>query len=56
MDRQAFWKLYDLIKDDPVFISTGTRPQRLVHFLLAAFLCRIGAESAVNSANIALSL
>ena len=52
MDREAFWLLNDSIKDDPVFVSTGHRPQRPVHYQLAAFLCRVGAESAVKSASI----
>ena len=52
MDRAAFWHLNGLIEDDPIFISTGHRPQRPVHYQLAAFLCRVGAESAVKSASI----
>ena len=50
MDRDSFWSLCDIIKDDPIFMSRGRKPQQPVHFQLAAFLARMGALSAVKTA------
>jgi len=50
MSRKPFWYIHDLIKRDPIFQSTGTRPQRPVKYQLATFLCRVGSESAVKTA------
>ncbi|KAI0039146.1 hypothetical protein FA95DRAFT_1504583 [Auriscalpium vulgare] len=52
MSRAAFWHLYDLIKDDPVFHSTSQRPQRPVKFQLATFLCRMGAEGILKTSGV----
>ncbi|TBU62407.1 hypothetical protein BD310DRAFT_48728 [Dichomitus squalens] len=53
MDRDAFWHLHDLVKDDPVFVSAGKKPQRPSWLQLAVFLCRMGNESAVKTASFA---
>lgn len=52
MDRAAFWHIHGLIKDDPIFQSTGNRPQRPVHYQLAAFLIRCGSTSKVKTASV----
>ncbi|PPQ98190.1 hypothetical protein CVT26_003236 [Gymnopilus dilepis] len=52
MDRDTFWIVHDLIRDDPRFISTGRKPQRPVRYQLATFLCVVGAESAVKTASV----
>jgi hypothetical protein len=52
MSRETFWHLHDLIKNDPIFQSKGKRPQRPVKYQLAAFLCRMGAETAIKTAGI----
>ncbi|EJF58572.1 hypothetical protein DICSQDRAFT_66655 [Dichomitus squalens LYAD-421 SS1] len=53
MDRDAFWHLHDLVKDDPVFVSAGKKPQRPSWLQLAVFLCHMGNESAVKTASFA---
>ena len=53
MDREAFWHLHELIKNDPVFVSTGKRPQRPAWYQLAVFLCRMGNKTAVTAASFA---
>lgn len=50
MDRNSFWQLHDLIAGHQVFQTYRGRPQRPVHFQLAAFLSRMGALSAVKAA------
>lgn len=52
MDRESFWYLHKLIKDDPVFRSTGRKPQRPSWHQLAAFLIRYGEDPAIKSAKI----
>lgn len=52
MTAQSFWHLHDLICDDPIFISTGRRPQRSVKYQLATFLCQMGAEAGVKTAGV----
>jgi len=52
MDRKSFWYIHDCIKDDPIFVSTGRRPQRPVKYQLAAFLSRVGSDSAVKTAGV----
>jgi hypothetical protein len=44
MDRESFEHVQTLIKDDPIFVSKGKRPQRPVQHQLAAFLVHIGGE------------
>ncbi len=53
MDRDAFWFLNDLIQDDPVFVSTGHRPQQPLWLQLAVFLCRMGNKTGVTAASFA---
>ncbi len=50
MDREAFWELHQLIRNDPVFISKGCRPQRPALIQLATFLCYVGGESGIKTA------
>ena len=52
MDRMTFWHLHSFIKDDPIFQSRGTKPQRPSEYQLAAFLCRVGAEDCLKDATI----
>ncbi|KAJ4469113.1 hypothetical protein C8J55DRAFT_492271 [Lentinula edodes] len=52
MGRDAFWHLHDLIAADAAFQSTANRPQRPVHYQLATFLCRVGAEMALKTASV----
>ncbi|KZP34567.1 hypothetical protein FIBSPDRAFT_719687, partial [Athelia psychrophila] len=52
VDRDTFWHLHDLISGDPIFVSTGIKPQRPVQFQLAAFLCRSGAVSGIKTSSI----
>lgn len=52
MSRETFWHLHDLIQVDPIFQSSGKRPQRPVKYQLAAFLCRMGAETVIKTAGI----
>ncbi len=53
MDRDAFWFLNDLIQDDPMFVSTGHRPQQPLWLQLAVFLCRMGNKTGVTAASFA---
>ena len=48
--RESFWHLHALIKEDPVFKSTGCKPQRPLAHQLAAFLVQMGAETGIKSA------
>ena len=52
MDRETFYYVLDIIKDDPVFVSRGRRPQRAPKYQLAAYLCFVGAESAIKTASV----
>lgn len=53
MDRQSFWVLHDLIKNDPVFFNQGgSRPQRPTVYQLSVFLIRAGGESALKTADV----
>lgn len=53
MERDSFWYLHDLIKNDPIFLSTGRKPQRPSWHQLATFLIRYGEDPAIKSAKIA---
>ena len=53
MDRRAFWHLHSLIQDDPIFVSTGKKPQRPSWLQLAVFLCRMGGKTAITTASFA---
>lgn len=53
MERDSFWYLHHLIEDDPVFQSTGRKPQRPSWHQLATFLIRYGEDPAMKSAKIA---
>lgn len=50
MDRDSFWHLHDLISEDPIFVSTGKKPQRPPSYQLAAFLARMGALGNIKTA------
>ena len=50
MDRDAFWDLHQLIRNDPVFLSKGHRPQRSPLIQLATFMCYVGGESGIKTA------
>ena len=50
MDRDAFWDLHQHIRNDPVFVSNGRRPQRPPLIQLATFLCYVGGESGIKTA------
>lgn len=50
MDKASFWSLHDLIAEDPLFLSTGRKPQRPPRFQLATFLARMGALSNIKTA------
>lgn len=52
MDRQTFWQVHELIRDDPIFVSTGIRPQRSPKYQLATFLARAGSETAIKTATV----
>ncbi len=52
MERKAFWHLYDLIWDDPIFFSTGICPQLPPKYQLATFLIQCSSESAVKTASV----
>ena len=54
MDQKCFWHLIDLIKHDPIFISTpvGRCPQCPVKYQLTTVLCHVGSDSAVQTAAI----
>ena len=51
MSQESFWHVHDLICHDPVFRSTGSKPQRPVKFQLAAFLVHVGSEGGVKTAS-----
>jgi hypothetical protein len=44
MSRETFDRLVGLLEKDPIFLSTGPRPQRAVRYQLAAFLLRYAGE------------
>lgn len=46
MSRQTFDWVVALLEENPIFKSTGRRPQRLVKFQLATFLVRYGMRGA----------
>ncbi len=51
MDRDAFWDLHKLIRDNPIFQTPpGRRRQRPSHIQLATFLCYVGGESGIKTA------
>jgi hypothetical protein len=52
MGRPAFYHVLGLIEDDPIFQSTGRRPQRPVAHQLAAYLIRMGGESAEKTSDV----
>lgn len=52
MLRPNFWHIHHLIERDPIFVSTGRKPQRPVKYQLAAFLCRAGAMGGIRCAGI----
>lgn len=52
MDRKSFWYIHDCINDNPLFVSTGHKPQRPVRYQLATFLSRVGSDSAIKTAGI----
>jgi hypothetical protein len=52
LSRESFDHVLDLIKSDPVFQSTGKKPQRPVKYQLAAFLCHVGGEDAAKTGDI----
>ncbi|KAF8870639.1 hypothetical protein CPB84DRAFT_1692891 [Gymnopilus junonius] len=52
MDRKSFWYIHDLIQDDPIFKSTGKRPQQPPKYQLATFLSHVGSDSAIKTAAI----
>lgn len=52
MSRDAFWHLHSILKDDIIFQSTGTKPQRAVEFQLAAFLCHAGSMGGIRCAGV----
>ncbi|KIJ43361.1 hypothetical protein M422DRAFT_253243 [Sphaerobolus stellatus SS14] len=52
MSWPAFWHVHDLIKDDPVFISRGRRPQRPVKYQRIAFLVRFGGVPGLKAAGV----
>jgi hypothetical protein len=52
VSKDAFWHLHSIIQHDPLFQSTGQRPQRPVYFQLATFLCRYGTSAALKTATV----
>ncbi|ESK80661.1 hypothetical protein Moror_5122, partial [Moniliophthora roreri MCA 2997] len=52
MGHNAFWKIHNMIEEDPIFISGPQNPQRPVKYQLTAFLCCIEAETAVKTASV----
>jgi hypothetical protein len=42
-----FQQLADLIRDHPVFLPQGNKPQACVEFQLAIFLCRLGSSGSL---------
>jgi hypothetical protein len=52
MGREAFDHVLDIIKDDPIFVSTGKKPQRSAKHQLMVFLLRVGGRLAQESANV----
>ena len=52
MNRTSFFRLLDLIRDDPVFVSRGRKPQTPPRYQLATYLIRYGAEPGVKVATL----
>src|SRR5882724_11444551 len=52
MSHNAFWHVHGLIQDDPIFQSTGRRPQRPVKYQLVAFLHNFGENSSLQTAGV----
>jgi hypothetical protein len=52
MDRESFWRIHDQIEYDSIFLSRGRKPQHPVHFQLATFFIRAGAETSLKSASL----
>jgi hypothetical protein len=52
MGRAAFYHVLSLIENDPSFCSTGKRPQRPVAHQLAAYLIRMGDETAKKAGDV----
>lgn len=50
VDQANFWHLHDCIKHNPIFQSTGRKPQRPVWYQLAAFLLRYGYDPTLKTA------
>ncbi|KDN47372.1 hypothetical protein RSAG8_03512, partial [Rhizoctonia solani AG-8 WAC10335] len=48
INRNSFFRLLDLIKDDPVFHSTGQKPQMPVKYQLATFFTHHGWDPAMK--------
>jgi hypothetical protein len=53
MSRSSFDHLLNIIHSDPIFLSTGRRPQRAVKYQLAIFLMRLRAETAMCVSTVA---
>ena len=52
MSRDAFWHVHGLIQHDPIFQSSGPRPQQPVKYQLAAYLIRFGSNTSIRTAAI----
>jgi hypothetical protein len=52
MGRDAFDRVLDIIKEDPIFVSTGKKPQRSAKHQLMVFLLRVGGRLAQESADV----
>ena len=52
MSRDAFWHVHGLIQHDPIFQSSGQKPQRPVKYQLAAYLVRFGSNTSIRTAAI----
>lgn len=50
MTRECFGHLLCLIQGDPIFVSTGRKPQKPVAEQLAAFLMRCGGKTSIFTA------
>jgi hypothetical protein len=52
VNRTSFFRLLDLIKGDPVFVSKGRKPQTPPKYQLATYLIRYGALPGVKVATV----
>jgi len=52
MSHNAFWHAQNLTQHDPVFKSTGFRPQHPVKYQLVAFLLKFGANRSLQTAGV----